>query len=210
MQTRKKTLLITYFFFILTFKGWPQDNTEKKTLTAGIKLLPGVGTIYNQGSLSELKFARFSFSGGIDINKEIKNKMIYLESGIFVLNRGIGNKGKLTDDQGNVTATVKSSENLYYLQLPLIFKFKKKWFFAGSGPTFNYYIARKYIFDGKVISTERTPWTSAFLFGTHLNSGFEKELTSSIVFSSGAYLDLTFGSHFLNYGVGMAIRYKLN
>lgn len=199
---RKTTFVILFFVFSsLAF-------AQCCTTTIGFKLMPGLASI-NSSFGSDLKFARFATSGGIEIRQRILKDIWHLETGIFYLDRGYGLSTEFSDLDGKYTGTKKSKEYFYFLTIPVSLVIKHKGIIIGAGPNMNYYVARRFVFDGDLISTDKSFFPEKIIFGAQLFTGYEFKISKNILLGLDLYIHPTFKILFRNYGLGIGIKYAI-
>lgn len=177
--------------------------------TIGIKLSPGMATYYNL-MFNRSEAFRFSTTAGIEIKQRIFKDKLYIESGLNFFDRGSKAKIQISDQNGNDLGISKSSEFDYYLTLPISLIFMYKGFFFGTGPNINYYLTRRFVVDGKLISTGRTNWQENFIYGAQFFSGYELKLPKRFLISFNGFVNPTFKVHYINYGLDIGLKYTLS
>jgi len=175
--------------------------------TIGIKLNPGVATIYNTIG-KNVDYARFSTSGGFELRQRIIKDMFYLETGVYFFDRGYRNKANYTDDLGNLGGKA-GQEIEYYLNVPISLTFNYKGLYIGAGPNINYYLARRFIYDGELISTDKSYQSEDIIFGGQLFVGYEFNLSDKLLLAFDGFVNPTFKVNFLNCGLGIGLKYVL-
>jgi hypothetical protein len=200
----KKVLLILTFLAtrVLLFG---QDSCT----TIGIIMNPGIATIYNP-LVKNLNYSRFSTSAGLEIKHSLYKNKIYIESRLDFIDRGFKVNQHIFDIYGNDLGLVKSKEIEYYLSLPIIVSYKFKGIIIGVGPYINYYLARRYIVNGKLISTDKNYQHKNILFGVQCYLGYEMRLSNNLLLSFDGYVNPTFSIDFINYGLGIGLKYVLD
>jgi len=219
MNTKKLTfifIVLTLFSFEIYAQKIDSLIAYKKKLTLGFYFLPGISTIYKpffKDNYSSFKYnySRISFNGALEIKRELKEDRYYLQSGVFLFDRGYKINFVYTDSSGIPAGELKTSEVRYYLGIPISFILKYRLFYGGIGITFNYFIKRKFIVNKVVISTESPDYlVTKFLVGILLKLGIEKEINDKLSISWELYVSPTFKQRFMNYGIGLGLNYKLN
>ncbi|MBW8049110.1 MAG: hypothetical protein FVQ77_01975 [Cytophagales bacterium] len=215
----KKSTFIFIVLALFSFKIYAQKIDSliayKKKLTLGFYFLPGISTINRIATkykpFVKDNYSRISFNGGLEIKTELKEDRFYLQSGVFLFDRGYKINFVYTDSSGIPAGELKSSEVQYYLGIPISFIVKYRLFYGGIGITFNYFIKRKFIVNKVVISTESPDYlVTKFLVGILLKLGIEKEINDKLSISWELYVSPTFKKRFMNYGIGLGVNYKLN
>ena len=122
----RKTILILIFLTTQFYILGQNYNT-----TLGIKLSPGIATIYNS-VLKQSNYCRFSTTFGLEVKQRLFKDKLYLESGLNLIDRGIKIHAHLTDQYGNDLGISKAKAINYYLLLPISLTFQYKGFFVGA------------------------------------------------------------------------------
>jgi len=199
----KKTILTLTFLVTQIFIFGQNYNT-----TLGIKLSPGIATFYNSGLHNDNSY-RFSTTAGLEIIQRIYKDKLYIETGLQLFDRGSGHRLNAMDEYGNELGLMKSKEIDYYLTLPISLLFKSKGIFIGAGPNINYYLTRRFVLDGKLISTERSFGQDNYIFGAQFFLGYEMKLSDNFLISFDGYVNPTFKAQYLNYGIDIGLKYIL-
>ncbi|MFH1320392.1 MAG: hypothetical protein ABII90_07055 [Bacteroidota bacterium] len=108
----------------------------------GVKIMPGISTYFHHWYAPPSKSHRLSISGGISIKKEIKQAFFYLQSGIFIIDRGA---------QYSNTYLIKGDEINYFINIPVLLCLKLKWLYVEIGPGLNYLLKGKIIVNNIII-----------------------------------------------------------
>ncbi len=198
----KRNILTIAIITLASFLIAQETNT-----TIGIKLYPGFSTVTDAG-ISEIT-PIFSFSGGIELKQRLVKDLIYLETGLYRFDRGYEISISTTDQNGQFIGVVPSTEHNYYLMIPLLAHFKLKQFYVAGGIHFNYYLSRKYFFDGELISEEKNSFLKEFPIGLQFNGGYEFPVNDKISVSTELFFNQVFKEKVINYGVGVGLKYAL-
>jgi hypothetical protein len=199
-----KKIILTLTLIATQILLFGQDSIT----TIGIKINSGVASIYN--SLDKnINFSRFSTNAGLEIRHGLFKNKIFIESGLNFIDRGYKVNQQTIDINGNNIELMKSKEIEYYLSLPIIVSYKFKGIFIGAGPNINYFLARRFIVDGKLISADSSYQKNTIIFGGQCFLGYEMGLSDNLLISFDGYVNLTFKVHFINYGLGIGLKYIL-
>ncbi|MEI6853019.1 MAG: hypothetical protein WCL06_09255, partial [Bacteroidota bacterium] len=113
----------------------------------------------------------------------------------------------VTDEYGNPTGTLRFKEMNYFLSLPVSLIYKFKGFYVGAGLNINYYLTRRFVVDGKLITTEKISDLDNITFGAQFSLGYELKLPKQFLMTFDAYANPTFKYRYLNYGIGVGLKY---
>jgi hypothetical protein len=198
----KKNIFILHLLMISTCLSAQNYNSS-----IGIKYNPGIATLYNP-FIKGMSYYRFSQSGGIELSRLISDKF-YLETGLFLYDRGYKVDQHYTDNNGNYIGINTSIETQYYLTLPFNLKYKQNGFYFGAGPNINYYLARRFYYNGDLISKQKVPQSDNIIFGAQAFLGYEMKLSARYLLTVDAFINPTLEPRFMNYGLGVGVRYIL-
>lgn len=199
--------LMTRFIivFLAIISSIPIYAQEYNT-TIGLKFFAGKATIISP--IPRIKIgSRFSISEGIEVRQRIIEDFVFLETGIFIFNRGMKNKHEGYDVSGNSTGILVGIESHNYLLVPLsvIFKFKK--FYVGAGMNLNSFLSRKFIGDDILISREKLDFQEGIIFGSQIFGGYEVALNDKLLAGFEVFANGTVYPRYLNYGLGLSLKY---
>lgn len=197
---------IIFTIWFITITAFLFAQTAKTTI--GIKLYPGFST-YKDISLTE-DAPLFSLSGGIEVRQHLFRNLIFLETGMYVFNRGIKFSLNATDQNGNFIGLIPSKDSNQYLMVPVLAIFKFKNFQIGAGVHGNYYLSRKFTVEGEVVDEEKNLSFKKFTLGIQFVSGYEFTINDRLAANTEVYLNQLFKDKFINYGAGIGLRYKIN
>ena len=202
MKITNITLALIFFCSLI----YGQNNST----TIGFKFNPGIATIYKP-LVKDIKYARFSTNGGIEIRQGIFKEMLFVESGVHLLDRGYSITGNYTDISGNNLGKITSKEIEYFISIPITFIYKQNGIYFGAGPNINYYLARKFVINGQVISRDKSyPYlTNNIIYGFQILAGYEFELNEKLLVDFDSYINPTFKYKYMNFGLGIGLKYSL-
>lgn len=199
---KKQALVILGLIFSISLFG--QDY---KT-TIGLKLYPSFSTSYEAAFLNK-NTSRFNFSGGLEIRQSLFKDLIYLETGISFFDRGFKVDLNFVDLNSNTEDSEIAKEVHSYLLLPLSMVFKFNRFYGGVGINLNYFLQRKYFLNDQLESSERLFSQKDFIFGGQVFAGYEFSIKENILISVEGFLNPTTSVRYLNYGLGIGLKYAL-
>jgi len=199
-----KKIILTLTFIAIRILLYGQDSTT----TIGVNISPGVASVYNS-KIKNVNFSRFSTSAGLEIKHGLYKNKIFIESGLNFIDRGYKINEQSIDINGNNFGFMNTKEIEYYLSLPITMSYKLKGLFIGAGPNINCFLARRFIVDGKLISTDSSYQRNKIIFGAQFLLGYEMRLSHNLLISFDGYANLTFKVNFINYGLGIGIKYIL-
>ena len=172
----------------------------------GIKLSPGFATLYNS-PLSDLSTIRFSKSAGIEIRKRLMNNILYLETGVHVMDRGY----RLTFDESNWTngtvRTLRIKEIHYFATIPVAAVLKYKGLYISGGISPGYLLRRRFVVNGSLNSTDRKYLRTPFLLSTRGTAGYERQIADNWMLSGEMYLSPGVASNYFNMGFSLGLKY---
>lgn len=199
----KKTITTLLLFMLLT-----TAYTQEYNRTIGIKLLPGIATVYDS-QIDDANPSRPSISGGITIEQRLFKKLVFLETGLFFFNRGY--KGNIigVDQNGEFIGTFKSKEIQNYLVIPILARFKFNRFYTGLGVQANFYLNRKYTLEGTLLGQGKLPQQKNILLGAQIFGGYEFPLTERLFFDLELFVNPLFEQKLLNYGIGLGLKHVM-
>jgi hypothetical protein len=199
----KNTITTLAFLFLCSLIIGQDYHT-----TIGIKLNPGIATIYKP-IVRNISYARFSACAGIEVRQRVFQDKFYLESGVYLLDKGFAISTYYNDVLNNKQVAQSSREMEYYVSLPISFIFKHNGIYFGAGPNINYYLARNFFLNGKLISKDKSYQPNDIVFGIQALTGYELKLSKKMFLAFEGYISPTLKVKYLNYGLGFGIKYAL-
>jgi len=221
-----KFILIT-IGLIISINTFSQEKALKE-LSIGLISYLGVsdawGIEYQEGMSSYHHIPRMSVSGGIEMLKEIKNKRLYFEIGILIIDRGYieyrtNYYYSLSKPSQRIEITNLHVEKHYYLTVPFSIISKNDWFYYGGGLNLGYFLIskKKEILKNRGTDTKSLSYNGNennffenILIGFQLKAGLMKKINEKFSFRSELYTSATLPMPFLNYGIGLGLDYKIN
>lgn len=203
-MTKKLTLYC--FIFVVHFSLLSQ---QKKSYI-GVDYIPTIATQLNS-DLEQKTLFRFSSCVGINFNHEIVRKKIYLEYGIYSIDRGYGYTVNIYNQSGSIFGKYRKTEHLLCLSLPLKIGFKFNDFYLELGPSFDYIYAQRSKHDKTLIDKTISSDINRVLFGGNLSFGMNivPKYYRGLMFNIGAYSNITFEPTYLNAGLKFGIKFRL-
>ncbi|MBK9591092.1 MAG: hypothetical protein IPO32_06180 [Crocinitomicaceae bacterium] len=218
------TKLLVTLFFCVTFSVLGQNCKSR----IGFKLLPGLTNIYDP--LEEQNFQnnlhpRFTFNFGANYIREIKDSLLFLETGIYYADRGALQKDFVAiynTSQGPLTTTSDIYVHNYFVSIPLLFRIERKFFYASIGGSIDYFTHVKRVWTPEESKIEKSNWrpdgfSNSFKFAASLSIGAQINLTNQLGLfvegnfnPSGLYKDKVNNkySFFWNYLIGTGLAYR--
>jgi len=204
--------------------------SQEKELSIGLKFYPG-GSNWYGGEYADLvshqHSLRLSIGGGIEILKEIRNRCLYFETGILIMDRGYIDKTtshyytsppNLPSSQ-RIEINKTISETLYYLTVPFSLISKKGWFYYGGGLNFSYFLKRNQSVNEELTDINRPLYSGDdnsynrgknIMIGLQLKTGLIKNINEKWSVRGELWTSATISPSFLNYGIGLGLDYNIN
>lgn len=199
---KNKTLKIQLFILSIVFKTILLQAQDYNT-TIGLKVYPAFSTIYNQGVFEAYDidfYNRFTFSKGLEFKQRLYKNSIYLESGLYLFERGHNS----SDLQAGSIVFGRLDRHMT-LPISLITKFNN--FYCGIGSNLNYYLQTKTFHNGALAGKGRFTPHNHFLIGAQVYTGYEFKIANNILGSVDVFVSPTFTPKYINYGLGIAVKY---
>lgn len=220
----KRTLKLILVLFLF---GTLSAVAQKSNTRIGFKLLPGLTGSYVPNEPQQIQnslYSRFTFNFGLLYIREIKDSLLFVETGLYYSDRGGLQKDVILMngvENGSTISDIYSHS--YYITLPFLLRMEFKHFYASIGPTFDFYIHSKEIWTPMEDKIERSNYVSGgffsrFKIGAVLNVGTQIKLTDKLgLFIEGSFNPSEFQKDpvskkyvfFMNYILGVGITYNL-
>ena len=182
---------------------------QRKKMFLGFDYIPAVATEFNSAS-TENNIFRFSSSFGLNIYHKLSHSPLYIEYGLYTIDRGYGYTVKVINPNGQLFGKYRRKTHQYYLSLPLQLGFKVNNFYLDFGPSFNYLIAQRIKHDKKVIN-DPPEKTASIGVGSNLSFGmnYTPRRNQGIKYIVGLYGNYLFKPQYLNAGIKFGIKLRL-
>ena len=184
--------------------------SQEKKAYFGVDYTPTVATQLSP-SVGQTNPLRFSSSFGLHFNHEILRKSIYLEYGICSIDRGFGYTVNVYNQTGDLFGRYRRIEKFHCLSIPFKVGFKSKDLYIEIGPSFNYIYTRRLKHNKNIIDKTISEETNRILLGGVLSFGtnFVPKYNRGLMFSLGAYSNVTYKPIYLNAGIKFGIKFRL-
>ncbi len=195
------------FMLILAFT-WVLNGLygqDYKT-SIGIKFNPGYGILISE---PEIKEPRNTFSGGIEINHRIIKDHVYLNTGVFVYDKGFKTATDFYNLYGDFIFSYNSYYYQYYIGVPLNLVYKRKYLYFGYGASLNYSLNKRFDTYDESIDYEQFTGDRKFLIEGQMLAGIEFNLFKKLLIDFEANLSIGSVNPFFNCGAGVGLKYKL-
>jgi hypothetical protein len=154
---------------------------------------------------------RFSSSFGLHFNHELIRNKIYAEYGFYSIDRGYGYSVNIYNQNGNLIGKYRTKKKFLCFSIPIKIGIKFKDIYIDLGPSFDYIYAERTKDDEIVVDNTISENTNRILFGGNLSIGtnYVPKYFKGLMFSIGAYSNITLQPMFLNIGVKFGIKFRL-
>lgn len=214
--------LLTILTLALTLTAFGQKSR------IGFKLLPGLADVHEQFEKQNFQNTlrpRFTFNFGGQYILQLKDSLIFVETGIYYTDRGNVQKDFIIQYYylgGDSTTTSDIYYHHYYISIPILFRLEIKNLYASIGPTFDYYLKTKRVWTPEEDKVEKGGLRRSFFknvkLGVDLNIGGQFRLTDHLgLFIEGSFHPSRFAEdkinkewfYFLTYEFGTGLNFKL-
>lgn len=185
-------------------------DAQQKKHYFGIDYIPTIATQISP-AVGQNNPLRFSSSFGINLNHEVVRKKVYIEYGIYSIDRGYGYTVDVFNQNGELFGKYRYKEIFHCLSVPLKVGFKFNDIYVDLGPSFDYIYAKRIKHNSTVIDKTISSETNRVLFGGNLSFGTNivPKYYRGLMFSVGAYSNITFKPMYLNAGIKIGVKLRL-
>ncbi len=127
----KKIALNLFLLVLVSPLTWAQSRI-------GVKVFPEFSSVYTTSNLKETTQSLLAFGGGIQYIGKLFT-VIHVESGVYLVNRGMTSDGvSIQNGQGGTIGFGSATYNYQYVSLPLLLRIQAGPIYVAAGPEFDF------------------------------------------------------------------------